>query len=956
MQISHGSTWHKWDLHIHTPYSIEQEYGDSKNPEVWEKFIKSIENLPEEIKAIGINDYYTFKGYKKVIEYKRQGRMPRINLILPIVELRTRNITGNFLGETNRINYHVIFSNLLDVEIIEREFLNQLKCDVNFSGTPIKISLSDDSLCTIGKAYKASQTQTTQNPVSDLVAGFNTFEVSIEEIMGLLNRDVFNNKYLTAIGYAEWNNIKWSQSPGQKKTLINNCDFCLTAAPTIDQFDAHRNALIANGVNPKLIHSSDAHFYDKVCSGKDLRYIGNTYTWIKSELSFEGLRQLQFEYDERCKASHFIPQNKSAQLVIDRIQFHCADNDFGLQELGLSENLNAIIGGKSSGKSILLYAIAKSIDSEQVDALNKLQNINGYNFGSNFNFKVYWKDGEISSFPSNSGRSVTYIPQLYINYIAENNNSKSGLNRIVLDVLKSRREFLTVFEGLSAKLQETQNELHKTINEFHSKSILVNEKHQKIRALGVSEGFKVEIAQIDENMTKLQSISQFTQEEIDAYRILATEQELVQANIAKTDLELLAIKKLQEATKGSSSAIGKRTSNTIAKNIFQDVHLVSDTSDRVKEIVVGVLDQIESAIAGIFSKYDNNLAKIQELSQSERRLFGEQLDVVLKKIAKYSEKLSSQKQYQELVAKRNELVGKIQEINKLNEELKQLNIDHYITDIIEAHKRVDTVNSDLLALCSRFSKFPDEDQIKLICELGFDHDKFQSEFSSKFINRRKLKDQLKTTSFDDDDVFLYSPSTYLTDIEKILRVIISSSDQLSLKKGNDINSIIHGLYSNYIYLKFDIEKSGDKLLKMSPGKKGLTLFQLFLQLNNSASPILIDQPEDNLDNRTVFAALNEYVRKKKIDRQIIMVTHNPNLVVTTDSENVIVANQQGQGSGENVKFKFEYINGPLENDFIDSSHSGILNTKGIKQHVCEILEGGEDAFRKRESRYQFKIG
>ncbi len=143
---------------------------------------------------------------------------------------------------------------------------------------------------------------------------------------------------------------------------------------------------------------------------------------------------------------------------------------------------------------------------------------------------------------------------------------------------------------------------------------------------------------------------------------------------------------------------------------------------------------------------------------------------------------------------------------------------------------------------------------------------------------------------------------------------------------------------------------------MSPGKKGLTLFQLFLQLNNSSSPILIDQPEDNLDNRTVFSALNEYVRKKKIDRQIIMVTHNPNLVVTTDSENVIVANQQGQGSGENVQFKFEYINGPLENDFNDKSQSGILNKKGIKQHVCEILEGGEDAFRKRENRYKFNIG
>jgi predicted ATP-dependent endonuclease of OLD family len=127
-----------------------------------------------------------------------------------------------------------------------------------------------------------------------------------------------------------------------------------------------------------------------------------------------------------------------------------------------------------------------------------------------------------------------------------------------------------------------------------------------------------------------------------------------------------------------------------------------------------------------------------------------------------------------------------------------------------------------------------------------------------------------------------------------------------------------------------------------------------LHLSKSKNPILIDQPEDSLDNRTVYRELNEFIKKKKIDRQIIVVSHNANLVVSTDSENIIVANQSGQGeSKDNFKYKFEYVNGAIEHSFIDDSKKGILFQRGIRQHVCDILEGGEEAFAKRENKYGF---
>ena len=85
-----------------------------------------------------------------------------------------------------------------------------------------------------------------------------------------------------------------------------------------------------------------------------------------------------------------------------------------------------------------------------------------------------------------------------------------------------------------------------------------------------------------------------------------------------------------------------------------------------------------------------------------------------------------------------------------------------------------------------------------------------------------------------------------------------------------------------------------------------------------------------------------------------MVSHNANLVVNTDAENIIVANQAGEDGIENRKFQFEYVNGAIENTFMNEAEKGILYKKGIREHICEILEGGIEAFKKREKKYHFE--
>lgn len=79
------------------------------------------------------------------------------------------------------------------------------------------------------------------------------------------------------------------------------------------------------------------------------------------------------------------------------------------------------------------------------------------------------------------------------------------------------------------------------------------------------------------------------------------------------------------------------------------------------------------------------------------------------------------------------------------------------------------------------------------------------------------------------------------------------------------------------------------------------------------------------------------------------------MVVANDAENIIVANQDGQQVGkDNKQFKFEYVSGSLEDTSKAPDENGILYQLGIREHVCDILEGGQEAFEKREEKYGFK--
>lgn len=137
---------------------------------------------------------------------------------------------------------------------------------------------------------------------------------------------------------------------------------------------------------------------------------------------------------------------------------------------------------------------------------------------------------------------------------------------------------------------------------------------------------------------------------------------------------------------------------------------------------------------------------------------------------------------------------------------------------------------------------------------------------------------------------------------------------------------------------------------MSPGKRSFVILKVLITLDKSKWPILIDQPEDDLDANSISKDLTKFLKETKKERQIIIVSHNPNLVVGADSEQIIVANQEGS-EAKNKFSKFEYISGSIENMYKNDDEECYLYSKGIKEHICDILEGGEESFRKRQKKY-----
>lgn len=147
--------------------------------------------------------------------------------------------------------------------------------------------------------------------------------------------------------------------------------------------------------------------------------------------------------------------------------------------------------------------------------------------------------------------------------------------------------------------------------------------------------------------------------------------------------------------------------------------------------------------------------------------------------------------------------------------------------------------------------------------------------------------------------------------------------------------------TDHLTVRYEILYDGVDIQKLSPGTRGIVLLLLYLALDDSDDrPLIIDQPEENLDPKSVFDELVSLFIAAKSKRQVIMVTHNANLVINTDADQIIIATVGPHQPGGLPPISYQ---------------SGGLENAAIRKAVCDILEGGDEAFRERARRLRVRL-
>ena len=536
--------------------------------------------------------------------------------------------------------------------------------------------------------------------------------------------------------------------------------------------------------------------------------------------------------------------------------------------------------------------------------------------------KVVWKDNEV-----NKERKIDYLPQNYIYSLVDD---KKELNNLLYKILLSDQSLAENFIMYQAKCNDFKLETSNLLNCLLEQKRLLIAKKLEIRSLGDSKGVENEIRSLKEQKAGIEK-----QCALDPVILKRYEDD----NNKVQDYA----KRIDELARETENLGRMSASIFVVENMSVSYDGIREqTKAEIKETVSNLVNRsnidIINKIGSLKSKVDEQRSSlIQEtntivLSDSYKN--GKALYDTNKVLADIRKRLNEQEQ---LLAK----------VNAKKEEYKVLLADfkEILNQLLESY-------SSYLALAKRITvkMHIEHDDVKLSSSVIV-VDKLNAVLSDslnlKYKEMIELKDQLLNI------YQIMSEEQLKSALEPI--VYSAMRGDLKFKGSVDDSSFLTVLLTNNFFQSvINVEYDGDSLQMMSPGKRTFVILKLLLDFSRNENPILIDQPEDNLDNRAIYKELVMYIRKKKLERQIIIVTHNPNIVVGADAENVIVANQNGIKTPNSEGLKFQYVNGSLENSFQKKeTNIPILNAMGIREHVCEILEGGKEAFLKRESKYGF---
>ncbi|MDR5656503.1 AAA family ATPase [Halodesulfurarchaeum sp. HSR-GB] len=943
MTVNRGSEWRKWDLHVHTPLSFESHYEISESeredldpipelsdldtperldPLIWTKFIDELEDV-DNVDNIAITDYFSLEGYEIIQHLRAHGYLDNFDVILPNIEFRL----GTFTGEHNRVNLHVVFSEDVTVDNIRQEFLTNLT--IKLDGDEER-SLRPASLKALGE--QAKRFHEDSNTLSDFEAGCKYAWVDFGEIVDEIDDrpSIFEGNHLIVLSGAEWSEISWfSQDAEIRRQLLVESHALFSGNPNDRAWATGQADLSAKefkdefGSLKPVLHGSDAHNFKRLCQPDKDRYC-----WVKANNSFEGLKQVVFEPIDRLHIGPTSPEGFTQIHTLDSLKIRDGnvntDLEIADENIPFNSNLVTVIGNQGAGKTALLDFVANCFNrrtrehaEDENSFISRIEDSS-----PTIETELTFKGGDIQPFSKKilepetvEGPDISHIPQgKIVEYCEKGNELHDRIRTLVTESVRQDTTLLvsnleqkkSEISDLAQNLRSINAELHE-INPQQVEADIAEERTNRIQIETLLDNKKEEIEQFKEaNEEELQE----------------TEAEELQSELDDLDDMFEAVGEFIEDINSAHSSLEEvEQLNELLKSINDRKELI-DTDRTVDRIELD--DQRESL---------NILREEAKTTQEDLSNDIEEIRGELEKLDEVDEELSNlleeKRQIEERLENSKDNLSSLSDMLDKTEKLKEKRENVFISyvdaffDLKEIYGNIASDFSEGETAVLEDIEF--EPQIEL--EENRTHD-FVDMLDNRSVNRSDIKplvkelDRIVSNSRPDD--LREQIGEYLFDLENHRENLLDSRDPI------DFDSL---LYGDCLRLSEEIYYQEIPMAQLSRGQKGTVLLRIYLA--KGEHPLIIDSPEENLDNQFVFEELIGAVRDAKKDRQIFLATHDANLVVNTDSEQVIIA---------------EF------NEGLISFEGGALENAEVRDKAKGILEGGDEAFKLREEKYDLNPG
>lgn len=668
------------------------------------------------------------------------------------------------------------------------------------------------------------------------------------------------------------------------------------------------------------IWGSDGHSFDTLLHPSN----GNTfdYTWIEADLSFEGLRQITYEPELRVRVQEANPSEEETYAKIENLSIDFPDDlkiknrgseeaipfcIHGTHDIEFASRLTCVIGGRGSGKSTLVHFLYNCLPGLDIERLNKINS-------PLLDLQLDSKDvlGKVQ-FLTNSD-----IP-LSTDFFLQNEVEKFARDVEAMSTLiRSRLYGLSAMDTASGGLEQVEDEWRREAADVNELISAYDEMTRVDEQLGLLERQtntfrkQTEVISSLEYRTLQEDISRIAGE---AASFLAYKREYAQISseisTLITSVGLLDWSRYGGQPELTSLAADLQKRKEELQAAFESANMKYDEADYPVQLV-----EKKSQLRILLEARGLSTENIGEVAAATERIAD--LDQQLKALKR------ERVPFQEVYDRKNSVIESFRDLyksyegtfrsvaEKLHSSLGKLKFDDNDTNISFELRANDQLLKDEIV---EFIKENNPSSVSLRSDV-IQSVLFESGRISAF---DLVSDQSKI-------VDAANNSTVADVHTQILQQLVN--DTVFLEK----------LHLRMCRRHYDIKniqvqtKLGDKFLQnTSFGERCGIVIAIVLVAGTN--PIIIDQPEDNLDGKYISKVLVPLIREQKRNRQIILVTRDANIVIGSDAELLLILDKDDQGTA--------LLPATIEN-------------KSLREKYIWILDGGERAFQKRQEKYSIR--